>query len=288
MPAGEDAVVVAFGFETEFVSIGSNDLIQYVMAASRDEPAVRSLYRPRDPAVLELIRRVVEAGRLVKLSRADRRSTRDAAEAAVLVFPGGDQLRGLIDAADERAVVLRSTVAGELDVPLEAVLGFTTGSPRDSRTEAETIAWEVGIETEACSEGGMDVTAIDDGDYIKVKDVDFASGATSFAVRVASASGGGAIELRLENENGTLIGTCAVPSTGADQAWATESCTVSGATGKHDLFLKFTGSGFNVNWWQFAGPGDPGEAGTGGTGGLGGTTGGSEAERKLACVGVVS
>ena len=49
-------------FDAEFVSIGSNDLIQYVMAASRDEPAVRGLYRPRDPAVLELIRRVAEAG----------------------------------------------------------------------------------------------------------------------------------------------------------------------------------------------------------------------------------
>ncbi len=49
-------------FAAEFVSIGSNDLIQYVMAASRDEPAVASLYRPCDPAVLELIRRVVEVG----------------------------------------------------------------------------------------------------------------------------------------------------------------------------------------------------------------------------------
>jgi phosphotransferase system enzyme I (PtsI) len=53
--------IAAFG--AEFVSIGSNDLIQYVMAASRDEPAVRGLYRPRDPAVLELIRRIVEVGR---------------------------------------------------------------------------------------------------------------------------------------------------------------------------------------------------------------------------------
>jgi phosphotransferase system enzyme I (PtsI) len=46
-------------FPADFLSIGSNDLIQYVMAASRDEPAVANLYRPRDPAVLELIRRVV-------------------------------------------------------------------------------------------------------------------------------------------------------------------------------------------------------------------------------------
>jgi arabinoxylan arabinofuranohydrolase len=145
-----------------------------------------------------------------------------------------------------------------------------------ARTEAETIAWETGIETEACSEGGLDVTAIDNGDYIKVEEVEFGSGTTSFAARVASASGGGAIELRLDSENGTLLGTCAVPSTGGPQIWATASCTVSSATGKHDLFLRFTGGGFNVNWWQFAGPGDPGmAAGTGGTGNLGGASGAS-------------
>jgi phosphotransferase system enzyme I (PtsI) len=49
-------------FDADFFSIGSNDLVQYVMAASRDEPAVANLYRPNDPAVLELIRRVVEVG----------------------------------------------------------------------------------------------------------------------------------------------------------------------------------------------------------------------------------
>jgi phosphotransferase system enzyme I (PtsI) len=49
-------------FDADFFSIGSNDLIQYVLAASRDEPAVASLYRAHDPAVLELIRRVVAAG----------------------------------------------------------------------------------------------------------------------------------------------------------------------------------------------------------------------------------
>lgn len=140
-------------------------------------------------------------------------------------------------------------------------------------TEAETIAWESGIETEVCSEGGMNVTSIDNGDYIKVKEVEFGSGATSFEARVASVSGGGAIELRLDSENGTLVGTCAVESTGGEQTWATQSCTVSGATEKHDLFLKFTGGGFRFNWWQFAGPGDPGTGGTGGAGGDGGVAG---------------
>ncbi len=50
-------------FDADFYSIGSNDLIQYTTAASRDEASLSSLQDPRNPAVLELIARVVEHGR---------------------------------------------------------------------------------------------------------------------------------------------------------------------------------------------------------------------------------
>ena len=156
------------------------------------------------------------------------------------------------------------------------------------QTEAETIAWSTGLKTEVCSEGGMDVTSINNGDYIKVKSVDFGTGAVSFDARVASASSGGSIELRLDSATGTLVGTCAVTGTGGLQTWATKSCTVSGATGLHDLYLKFTGGSgdlFNFNWWRFT-PSDPLldggvadvgnlDVGSGGTVGGGGTSGSS-------------
>jgi phosphotransferase system enzyme I (PtsI) len=45
-------------FAADFFSIGSNDLIQYVMAASRDEPQLADLARP-SRAVFDLIGRVV-------------------------------------------------------------------------------------------------------------------------------------------------------------------------------------------------------------------------------------
>ena len=82
------------------------------------------------------------------------------------------------------------------------------------QTEAETIAWAWDVKTETCSEGGMDVTAIENGDYIKVKGVDFGGGATSLDVRVASAGSGGNIEVRLDSQTGKLVGTCAVSGTG--------------------------------------------------------------------------
>ena len=143
--------------------------------------------------------------------------------------------------------------------------------------EAETIAFSSGLKTEVCSEGGMDVTQISNGDYIKVKNVDFGSGATSFDARVASSTSGGNIELHLDSQTGTLLGTCAVAGTGGTQTWMTTTCTVSGATSVHDLFLKFTGGSgnlFNFNWWQFSGPGGTG-AGSGGSGNGGASSGGA-------------
>ncbi len=129
-------------------------------------------------------------------------------------------------------------------------------NPYDT-VQAETICWESGIETEKCSEGGMQVSNIQNGDYVKVKGVDFGFGATTFEARVTSANSGGNIELHLDSPTGTLVGTCAVAGTGSWQAWTTKSCSVSGAAGKHDLFLKFTGGSgflFNVNWWKFNQP----------------------------------
>ncbi len=122
------------------------------------------------------------------------------------------------------------------------------------RQEAETIAWETGVETERSSEGGMDVGWIENGDWIKVKGVAFGAGAASFNARVASATSGGRIELRLDAVSGTLAAICRVPGTGGWQTWVTISCPVRGATGTHDLYLRFTGGSgflFNVNWWQF-------------------------------------
>jgi phosphoenolpyruvate-protein phosphotransferase len=47
--------------EVDFVSIGSNDLIQYVMAADRDNPKVAHLCEPFSPPVLKLLNHIIRA-----------------------------------------------------------------------------------------------------------------------------------------------------------------------------------------------------------------------------------
>ena len=158
-----------------------------------------------------------------------------------------------------------------------------------AQTEAETIASAWDVKTETCGEGGMDVTAIENADFIKVRGADFGAGATSLDVRVAAAGTGGKVEVHLDSQTGKLVGTCTVSTTGGAQTWATQTCPISGATGVHDVYFVFTGGSgslFNLNWWKFhtdggstggsgGGTGVGGSAGLGGMGGVGGGPGGA-------------
>lgn len=45
----------------DFVSIGSNDLVQYLMAADRDNPKVNHLCQPLSPPVLRVLHHVIRA-----------------------------------------------------------------------------------------------------------------------------------------------------------------------------------------------------------------------------------
>ncbi|MGF7437271.1 phosphoenolpyruvate--protein phosphotransferase [Lentilactobacillus senioris] len=50
-----------FAREVDFMSIGTNDLIQYSMAADRGNERVSYLYQPYNPSILRLVKRVVDA-----------------------------------------------------------------------------------------------------------------------------------------------------------------------------------------------------------------------------------
>jgi arabinoxylan arabinofuranohydrolase len=180
-----------------------------------------------------------------------------------------------IDATYKRNLALE-VLNFKSDDTIQEVTYTTDGVPQIGtlnpyvRVEAETTRAQSGIETEACSDGGMNVTSIADGDWVSVRGVDFGAGAKTFSARVASSAAGGAIEVRSGSPTGTVLATCDVPATGGLQKWQAITCNVSGATGViKDLYFRFKGAGFGFDSWQFTGAGDTG--GAGGAGGGGGS-----------------
>lgn len=107
---------------------------------------------------------------------------------------------------------------------------------------------------------GKKIGSIEDGRWAAYSSVDFGSGAAGFAARVASRTQGGVIELRLDAVDGPLVGTCNLPGTGGWENWTNVSCTVSNASGIHDLYLVFHGSGSyvgDVDYFVFDRNGEP-------------------------------
>lgn len=120
--------------------------------------------------------------------------------------------------------------------------------------EAENFDEQSGVKAEDCSEGGQNVGYIENGDYIMFRNVDFEDGAKSFTARVAGGQEGCAIEVYVDSPDGTPIAKCSIPSTGGWQDWTDVSCNTAAVTGKHTLYLKFTGGEgylFNINNFVF-------------------------------------
>lgn len=115
------------------------------------------------------------------------------------------------------------------------------------KTEAETMAWMGGIETEY---GGsnMLVTKIDKGDWTGVAGVNFGQGATVFTACVKSTTNG-AIKIVKGKPDGEVVGYLAVPNTNGQlkEVTTTLSKAISGVT---DLFFVYSG-GFEFDYWMF-------------------------------------
>lgn len=125
------------------------------------------------------------------------------------------------------------------------------------RVEAETFAAQQGVETQPCSEGGMNLHDLQKGDWVRVRGVDFGSaGAKKFHAHVATdEDNSGVIEVRLDAPDGKLVGTLKVPSTGGVDKWTTLSTSVEHTAGVHDLYLVFGGEPgktlFKFDHWKF-------------------------------------
>lgn len=123
--------------------------------------------------------------------------------------------------------------------------------------QAETLAAESGIEVEGNAGATVRIAQIDDGDWVGYSQVDFRTGATALVAQVASATGGGTIDVRIDGcddftaEAGSSVGTCQVAATGADAGFAQLVCAISETSGVHDLCLRFAGTAsFELDSWH--------------------------------------
>lgn len=123
------------------------------------------------------------------------------------------------------------------------------------KVQAETMAFSRGLKVAQDAPTGVYVTKINNGDYIKLRSVDFtAAGADTIVVSAGCTGAGGTIEVHQDTTNGKLLGTVTVAGTGGATTWKQFKATLTGATGVKNLFLVFKGSGtadlFNFDYWE--------------------------------------
>ena len=135
------------------------------------------------------------------------------------------------------------------------------------RVEAETMAWgyglksaKMGIENTGliadmpASTGKMNmyIYDINDGEFIKLRGVDFAQGAKTFSIAAAS-TGNCKVTLRIDGQEGPVIGEAVIGKSGSMEKYKTFKTKVSGAEGVHDLYFCFSNieGDIRLDYWQF-------------------------------------
>ena len=123
------------------------------------------------------------------------------------------------------------------------------------QVEAETSAWASGVETARADDGGMIVTDIGDGAYLRVSNVDFGQRAPrEFLARVSAGKSGGVLAVRLGGPAGQKIAELRVTAPSDAPAWQTLSAPVGPVSGIHDVYFTFeppAGTGFAFDHWRF-------------------------------------
>ena len=115
------AAIAADQFDAEFFSIGSNDLTQYVTAAGRDIGAVADLADPVQPAMLRLLRFVVDVARA------------QAIDVSLCGDAGGDpRAIPLLLATGLRTLSMAPALVGDAKLAVAAV---------DLRSPPEPVPW---------------------------------------------------------------------------------------------------------------------------------------------------
>ena len=135
------------------------------------------------------------------------------------------------------------------------------------RVEAETMAWGYGLKSAkmgientgvvadmptSTGKKNMYIYDINNGEYIKLRGVDFGKGAKQFNIAAAS-TGGVTVNLRLDSNKGPVVGSVTIGKTGKVDKYRVFSGKVKNVAGVHDLYICFDKASGEVrlDYWQF-------------------------------------
>jgi len=136
-----------------------------------------------------------------------------------------------------------------------------------NRVEAETMAWGYGLKSakmgientgvvadmpSSTGKKNMYVYDLDNGEYIRLRGVDFGTGARQLAI-TAAATGSCTITVRIDQQDGPVIASVNIKPTMSVNDYHTFHSKVKGASGIHDLYFCFDKvcGDVRLDCWQF-------------------------------------
>jgi len=129
--------------------------------------------------------------------------------------------------------------------------------------QAEAYSVMSGIITETCNDtgGGLNVGAVDAGDWMVYPITISTAGTYTIQYRVASIYSGKTLSADL-NAGATQLGSVSIPYTGGWQTWTTVTQTVTLSAGTHNFGINAGTGGWNLNWFSLAYSGSGGGGGS--------------------------
>ena len=117
------------------------------------------------------------------------------------------------------------------------------------RVEAETMAWSWGVKTDRLAGKDHYVTKIDNGDWIKVREVEFGpSGPKELCLEILNFQNPANVEFYADAMGGRPFATVEVKDNGTFRVPA-----AGNVSGRHDVYILFRGGDgqfFEMDWWQ--------------------------------------
>lgn len=108
------------------------------------------------------------------------------------------------------------------------------------RIPAASFTEQHGIGTGPCVEGGECIGRINQDDWVRYTKVDFGTGTSQVEFRASSGNVlGGSIEIRLQEPDGDLLGTCSIPTTDGWQTWRSFIAGIKKVSGMQTICLVF-------------------------------------------------